>query len=151
MKKLFYLLLTIIVSITYLNCGKQGLEMQKSVYIYGYDFTPYSEKGFLFTPEGYQGEYESVGIITVEIWPNINRDSGVVYKPGQFYSPGTVRYYYYEPISPTEVLDSLYTKSISMGANAVINLIIKEEQIEKSGYLIPIEMASGFAIKRINK
>ena len=32
-------------------------------YFMGIDFRPYTEQGFLFTPEKYLGEYESIGLI----------------------------------------------------------------------------------------
>ena len=38
----------------------------------GFDFTAYSDKGFLFTPETYLGEYESIGIVTYSITPEAN-------------------------------------------------------------------------------
>ena len=40
--------------------------------LYGYDFTPYAEKGFLITPYDYSGNYESIGIIRFETFPGAN-------------------------------------------------------------------------------
>jgi len=36
---------------------------------YGIDFRPYTEKGFLFTPKDYDGEYQSIGIIEYKAMP----------------------------------------------------------------------------------
>lgn len=35
----------------------------------GIDFSSYTEKGFLFTPESYQGDYKSIGMVTYSITP----------------------------------------------------------------------------------
>jgi hypothetical protein len=40
--------------------------------MYGIDFKKYSEKEFLFTPEKYQGEYLTVGIIEYVLYPEAN-------------------------------------------------------------------------------
>ena len=38
-------------------------------FFFGFNFTPYTEKGFLFTPEKYETEYGSIGLITCIIFP----------------------------------------------------------------------------------
>jgi hypothetical protein len=37
------------------------------VLISGYDFTSYTERGFLFTPEQYLGDYDAIGLLSLEI------------------------------------------------------------------------------------
>lgn len=142
--------LLIIISLSFLQCG-HNLEIEKQVYISSYDFTEYTNKGFLFTPEKYNGEYESIGLIEVEIYPGIEKikdkaqlNSGDTWRSSASYK----LYKYSQTITPYEVLDSLYNISYKMGADAVINLEILRSEIQH--YEITIEgiRASGFAIKR---
>lgn len=131
-------------------------DMNKQVYIYGLNLTVYTQKGFMFTPEKYTGKYESIGILTVEIYPKI--------KPREDYSmkdiPFGVRadnddqvpHWFYEPVTYKEVLDSLYNLSSSLGANAVINLNIYPKFQYRQGFqdeVIGVKV-SGFAIKRLD-
>jgi len=119
-------------------------ETEKQVIVTGYDFTKYTEKGFLFTPEGYLEDYESVGMLSVEILPELKR-SGYA-SPGQFYAPGNL--WRYTPVSGSEVLDSLYIKAKRMGADAIINLVIRRTILQANNVSAPGIEASGFAIKR---
>ena len=41
----------------------------KQIFFFGFDFRPFTEKGFLFTPENYDFEYKSIGLITCVITP----------------------------------------------------------------------------------
>ena len=54
-------------------------------YFMGIDFRPYTEQGFLFTPEKYLGEYESIGLVDLISVPEAN------YVPLQQFSDGSTR------------------------------------------------------------
>ena len=115
-----------------------NLSRDKEIFVSGYSFLKYSEMNFLFTPEQYLEDYESVGLIQVEIFPEVKK-GWVTFK----YQP-----YNIERITPEEVLDSLYYVATKMGADAVVRLNI--ESMIKSHYdllLLGIR-AYGFAIKR---
>ena len=141
---IFFFLLFILFS-----CSAEK-DLAKKVYVYGYNFSDYTAKGFLFTPEQYLGEYESIGILQIEIYPEIAKSKE---KSNQY---GTSSYnepeWTYTPVQTKEVLDSLYNIGKRMGADAVVRLEINDVAKERSGFMTPIpgKRASGFAIKRKN-
>ena len=152
MKHLFVLLILVPIITLSTSCSVQK-DLDKKVYYYGYIFTEYSDKGFLFTPAHYSGEYRSIGILVVEIYPPIrnenyssNNQYGV---ESHDYSPSWV----YSSVQPKEVLDSLYNVSKMYGADAVIDLEITSVSAYRTGFINPIPgiKASGFAIKRIQE
>ena len=138
------------IAVSCLYCGCAGGDRLKRVYVYGYDFTKYTAVGFLFTPEKYLGEYESIGMLVVEIYPEIKKEkkTSMQYGTSDYDKPQGWHYY---PISTGEALDSLYSIATKMGADAVVNLVIEDAE-EKWGVLndstIPGKKVSGFAVKR---
>lgn len=123
------------------------------------DFRKYSNDNFLFTPEKFEGEYKSIGMVDYVLIPGAEyKYSGQ--KPNPYYSPntpGSQRYIaYYEwvqdVITIQQALDSLFLKCQQMGADAVVNFAISVETRSYDGIKNPIELKgvrlSGFAIKR---
>lgn len=147
MKHFLYLMMFVIVSLLFFSCSAEK-DLSKHVFSYGYDFTKYSKVGFLFTPEKYTEKYESVGLLVVEIYPEIYlRDKKNQYGIDE---PGSGTLWTYNPVKTEEVLDSLFNISKTMGANSVINLEIVSVSEFRSGFNKPVPgiKASGFAIKR---
>ncbi len=68
-----------------ISCSPQKFTNQdKEIISFGLDFREYSEKGFLFMPNEYFGEYEVKGMITAELHPEIKYNEGrQVEIPGQ--------------------------------------------------------------------
>lgn len=123
-------------------------QTSKQVFTYVYDFRKYTDEGFLFTTEKYLGDYESIGLLSIEIIPELKKKDGY-FAPGQTYSGGSSSFWNYIPIKTEEVLDSLYNKAKSMGADAVVNLDVEYFDVIVSGNIsVPETRASGFAIKR---
>ncbi len=126
------------------------------------DFTAYSQKGFLFTPEKYNGEYESIGIIDFVKMPGAvysiekNLATDKKYIP-QYpdYSESTAQWFY-EVIDLNEVLEELYQQCRSMGADALMNFNLEpnedrySEDISNPTTVIGYRI-TGFAIKRKQK
>jgi hypothetical protein len=129
--------------------------------LYGIDFTPYTHKGFLITPEKYSGQYESIGII------NYTAKPGAIYKLtgrklNPFYASGGSEPHYidhYEwavdSISFKDVLSKVYDICINMGADALVNF---QNEITSDSYTniknptsITGYRITGFAIKRKDK
>ena len=142
MKITYSLLIGLIILIA--GCS-EGYDVSKTVFIYGYDFTPYTAKGFLFTPESYNGDYDAVGLIELAIYPavkfNEKEKKYTSWYPEKRWSVGDV--------SANEVLDSLYKFTRRMGADAVVRLKIDEAEPKTNGDIIVNGIkASGFAIKR---
>jgi hypothetical protein len=128
------------------------------------DFTPYTQKGFLITPEKYSGNYESIGIIDYSFKPgatlkskvmkSIKSASGPYYKDNA-YVENFEHEWVVDSISFDAVLQKVYEICIRMGADALINFhpeLISEQRISS---LPTIEIygikITGFAIKRKDK
>lgn len=144
MKRVFHFLIVLALSIYFISCSAEK-DLEKKVYVYGYNFSEYTKQGFLFTPEQYIGEYESIGILEVEIYPEIKEGK----EKGSNQYGGTTKWLY-NYIQTKEVLDSLFNIGRRMGADAVVRLEISDVAQDRSGFinLIPGKRASGFAIKR---
>ena len=155
MKK-YYLLFTVTTLMFSFSCSP-GVEIQRTVISSGYDFRPYTEQNFLFTPEAYQGEYESIGLLYVEIIPEVKRanygeNSRINELEWEFIrSRSGDGVWKVKRFSSKEILDELYKEATKMGANAVVNL--KFENIENSNGAITFYGigVSGLAIKRITE
>src|SRR3990172_5295829 len=146
MKQKLIISLIILFVFYFFNCGTPD-HIPKQVNYYGFDFTKYSAQDFLFTPEKYNGEYESVGILEVEIFPEVFRtkkQAEDAYYPWE----GEVPWWFTEKITSEEILDSLFSLSKNMGANAIINLQISTVTKSYRNLTIEGKKASGFAVKR---
>jgi hypothetical protein len=125
------------------------------------DFTKYTERGFLYTPYRYQGDYESIGLVSVEITQELKHER-VVGKRGKW----KVWKYKWsaEPIDVDTGLERLYSLATLMGANAVVDVDIDystktyDAAIDSAGREVPLSPVtktalaytiSGFAIKRL--
>lgn len=127
-------------SILYFSgCYPGSIESQKLIIIKRFDFTKYSKKGFLFTPEKIIGNYESIGMVEVDIYPEFK--SFATSTNAQNWMPINV--------STDEVIDSLYSVCNKMGANALTNFKIGNTEPVRNGDKIYYGIrANGFAIKR---
>lgn len=129
--------------------------------LYGIDFTPFTQKGFLITPEKYSGNYESIGIINFTAKPGAQyKMSGR--KPNPYYKSGTddqryidVYEWAVDSIAFTEVLDKVYNICIGMGADALVNFQNEITLDPYTGIKNPVTITgyriTGFAIKRKDK
>lgn len=135
-KVIFYLFI-----ITFL-AGCKNLEAPKTINIYLYDFTKYAKEGFLFTPESYNYEYESMGMIYIQIYPEIKR------KEDDKYMGDPEKNYIIGKIDVSEAIDQLFQSAKKIGADAIIRFQINSITKQKSSLLIEGIEASGFAIKR---
>lgn len=135
MKKLVLVLLTLLL----IGCNP-GYEIGKLIFTYEYDFTKYSENNFLFTPEKYDGEYESVGLLKVEFFPPIKKND----------NPESYSKYKQEEINTQEAIDSLYMLAKRMGADAIMNFKVEPTELDYGFMIGEGVQVKGFAIKRKN-
>jgi hypothetical protein len=123
---------------------------EKEMEVRGYDFTKYTEEGFLITPEKYEGEYESIGVLRVSVWPRIEYESTGDSSPPRPGPDDTERRWVTtDPVSRAEVIDSLYSRAERMGADAITRFesdVVTREEANVTR--IGVE-ASGFAINRV--
>ena len=118
------------------------------------DLTKYTEKGFLFSPYLYNGDYEAVGLINYKFIPsatykNITITDSTAYGKFDYFIELWVK----DKYDMYVLLDSVYTWATSKGANAVIDLKMNVTS-EYFGYgfnnptTIDGIVITGFAIKR---
>ena len=142
-------LLTIIVLTGMFSCVtvKHIPESEKFA---GVDFTKYTTEGFLFTPEKYLGEYESIGMVSLEFYTEFNLKASTRNREGKVITPSM---WMENVVSTEDIMDRFYSNIVDMGADALMNFrlegVVKNEGIGEgltksfSGTRI-----SGFAIKR---
>ncbi len=145
--KIFLLFFNVFMLMFFLSCSNVS-KFEKTTYYYIYDFTKYSERGFLITPEKWIGDYKSIGIIEIEFWPEVSRTK-LNLKPGQFYDRGISNRWVYTPINTEEIIESLYKTAIDMGADAIMNFKLSEFIADYGTVTAPGKRVSGFAIKRL--
>jgi len=125
--------------------------------IRGFDFTGYSAKGFLFTPYLYHGEYESAGIVEIEMSPAVivcaNTPDTTEYRI--FTNERLNKKYAVEIMTADTIIERAYRRCVELGANALTDIKIKaiktpykisEGNIQFCYYSYKV---SGYAIKRI--
>ena len=134
----------------FLTACSTGPEVfEETMVVRGYDFTKYTDEGFLITPEKYQGRYQSIATLSVTLWPRMEKREVKVNVDNP--SPNTTKeeWRVTDPVSTEEVIDSLYTRAQSLGADAIINFQteLPTEDLEDGPMRIGVR-ARGFAIDR---
>ena len=114
MNKVSILSLLCIYVIILSGCVPKPIE--RTEVLTGYDFTKYTALGFLITPEKYNGEYESIGILTLTITPSA-RYVSLPYElqPGERMSGNVV----IETFNVADAIEKLYQEALEMGADAI--------------------------------
>ena len=143
MRKLLYLSL-IFAFVTY-SCKTLETTIPKKEILSGINFTKYTKSGFLITPEKYNKEYESIGLIDFLYMPkaelkyNENDNYGILYS------------WEIDPINIQDALDKIYTQCLDMGANALVNfnatVEVDQYPLVKNPVAIKGYRITGFAIK----
>jgi hypothetical protein len=163
MKKLLYLLLAFLLT----SCAVTQKELKELKiispyeYLYGIDFAPFTQKGFLITPEKYNGNYESIGMIDFTAYPGAQYiKTGVKLNP--YWSQGSsepkvIETYEWkiDSIEFKAVLNKVYNICVEMKADALVNFKNEITLDTHEGIKNPITIAgyriTGFAIKRKDK
>jgi hypothetical protein len=116
----------------------------------GYDFTEYSQRGFLFTPEPYLGEYESMGLVEIVFVPSVHRQTAKnVNQPGTYRITVSDTQYRVSEVDSDEIILMLYNVASDLGADAVTHFEIRSHTLDNNGTPISSVRVSGFAIKRL--
>jgi uncharacterized protein YbjQ (UPF0145 family) len=140
---------TLIIIVLFLSSCATSLQQWDSEYrTFGYDFTEYSESGFLFTPEGYNGNYDSVGMIEVVFIPQIRKGNERINIEGAYRIVVGTNYYYVKEPDTDEIIMQMYKKAIELGADALINFELVPHLLDNEGVKIATYRVGGFAIKR---
>lgn len=122
---------------------------EREVEVYGFDFAPYTQQEFLFTPNTYQGDYESIGLVRVVLRPHVVRNihtkkDGVNYRR----TATGVGVWWTEVLNPDDVLRAAFESATNMGANALTQFEF-DRVIEMNAQLeVEVMQITGFAIRR---
>jgi hypothetical protein len=108
------------------------------------DFRPYTSAGFFISPDAYTGEFEPLGQLYIEIYPEeieISESKRLKYNEPHYVN-GIL--YAYEHIKFAEVLDKAVAQAMKMGADGIADL-----KIQKITFADRVRYeASGLCIKR---
>ncbi|MDD3467763.1 MAG: hypothetical protein PHE67_11505 [Campylobacterales bacterium] len=117
---------------------------EKVAYI---DFSKYEQQGFLITTGFYGGEYNSLGLIRISEYQELN----------MLYSQDKQMHVWYgKPVDISSLLDKAYKEAIAKGADGITDfkIIIDIKNKSPNGMAVGVEgvVISGLLIKRsINK
>ena len=154
MKKVFIILLSVLM----FSCATQKTQVDfvsGESFLMGYDFTPYSNKGFLISPEMYQGNYDAIGLLDYVLMPEANRKMKII--GARRDAAGNIEYekqytWNVESIDVAAAIDSMYVRCVNMGADAIVNFKVNVEEKNYLNYSPSLFVTgyriSGFAIKR---
>jgi len=139
--------------IFFVSCAKPPSLIHEKFITSGYDFSDYSKKGFLFTPNLYQGDYETFGLIQLSYTPQAKLTEIRVehkYKSRSYVK----KEWKVDEINPKKAIESIYKACVEMGADALTRMEIetffeRHAQGTTKPITIPGIKISGFAIKRI--
>ncbi len=118
-----------------------------AVFVTGFDFRRYTAAGFLFTPEGYDGPYEAVALLTVTMYPEVTVDpqpSERVLGPGE----GRQGDYVIERVDADAGIAKMYEQAIAMGADGVIRFSTRSIEGPPAAIRVNGVEITGFAIRR---
>ncbi len=142
-----------------LSCTEAPTAFPEYRHLSGVDFSQYSEKGFLFTPNLYGGDYKSVGLITLTYRPaanlieiDVGRNEEVI-----TYSNSTTslkKEWVFSPENRDMLLEAVYETCIEMGADAFTQMTLSTVKVQMpAGLQYPLALTettiSGYAIKRL--
>lgn len=149
-------LIILIVLLTY-GCVSSNVTERNEYYaITPYDFTEYTAKDFVFTPEMYDGEYESRGMIEIKYMPRFVEISGNA--SAEMLQDYQESYVVQDPIEnkywritrpkPDEIIRMAYEQAQEMDADAVVNFSLGADVTENGDIRVQTLTLTGFAIKR---
>jgi len=136
-----------LLALLYISCGTAP-QLSRSVTFKGYDFTAYTAKGFMFTPEQYLQPYEAIGLIELEIIPEVRKIQPTDSSKGWKFQPGEYPVWWIEKIGTDFILNEIYQRASMMGADAIVRLKIETVEKPHGDLMVPVHYVSGFAIKR---
>lgn len=102
------------------GCTSSRSSIPSTFAVRGLDFRDYADEGFLITPDAYNGEYLTLGQLSVTMYPGAWR-TGVRVERGRATPIGA---WVIGQVSAQEAVDSLYVLSRQWGADAIMNFSI---------------------------
>lgn len=148
----------------------QPVELNGGYTLTGFDFRKYSDEGFLFSPYRPNDEYDSRGLITLTLTPQVKEVTRMTYayKESMNYretlkneetgkmttftyemvrlANGEKKYYMIQEIDPNDAIDEMYNRATSLGANALIDFSVEWNTINNFGLNHDYITVSGYAV-----
>ena len=132
-----------------LSCAGPQTVARKEVFdVKAFDFSKYTDQGFLITPEEYLDDYQSIGIITVTQWPAVHKQDRRVQAPNSPDGYKLVEEYFSETIDVKKTVEKIYQEAKAMGADAITNFKVTSTSRQNGNLRVQGVEISGFAIKR---
>lgn len=118
---------------------------QRSYTISFLDYRPYTSEGFFISPDPYTGEFETLGELYLEIFPE-QKEIDIKHKDNydRVVYWGT-QAYGFERINHAELLEMAVKRALSVGANGIANIRITKE----TGTTINASVASASIVYKI--
>jgi hypothetical protein len=149
MKKYIGFLVITFVAIILSSCTTTLNLVNSHADVYIIDYRSYSNEGFLFTPEKYLGEYESIGQIDISFFPEALRIDPITYGAidnEKNYLQGT---WLIQKLLVDSLIHQVYKYAKDMGSDAIINFKVASTSKRMDVDLdLPGISFTGFAIKR---
>lgn len=147
-KEMRIIILLLLLSFITSTCtGPQTVARDEVINVTGYDFSEYTDQGFLITPEQYLEDYQSIGLITVTQWPAVNKSvRSVPNSDGTGYRK--VEEFHSENINVEKAIDEIYKVATNMGADAITRFDVTPTSRMNGTLRVQGVEISGFAIKR---
>lgn len=112
-----------------------------------FDFSEYTEEGFTFTPQDYDGPYKAVGMISMTIRPEAQKmDRGTEVAPDNenYDIQGD---WMIKRVTTDRLVQATYEEAVAMGANGIINFDVTGRPRSVAPDLtLPEYTVSGFAV-----
>lgn len=147
----------IILTLLLTGCVSQGaFESREYIANTGYDFRPYTQQGFLFTTEGMELDYVSIGYIRVVYNPSFQKiptgGNMQEFEDSRVYQDPINPNLYWRVSEPDEakMIQTAYDQASAMGADAIIRFQIKNIEIKNAELIVNSSELVGLAIKRSN-
>jgi len=148
MKYLVFILVLIATS-----CAPPPSSIPEQLLATGFDFSTYSKKGFLFTPDTYMGDYESIGIVSLTYTPSAKLTERSEHYRGSVPEVEKSEWVI-DSVDPDRAVAEMYRICIEMGADALTQLDIEpystsHGELSTKPVTITGLKINGFAIKRL--
>ncbi len=125
MKNFQYIIIALLFATIFNSCQTYQLtDREEEAKTFAVDFRKYNDKGFLFMPDEYYGEYEVLGIIRAELHPKVRYrlgsfPSGAGYMARELRVPDGRRYTQLTHfVEIDELIEHIYELSIDWGGDA---------------------------------
>jgi len=125
MKKFRFIIIVLLFTSVFSSCQTYQLtDREAEAKTFGIDFRSYNDKGFLFMPDEYYGEYEVLGIIRAELHPRVEYrlgsfPSGTGYIAHKFRIPDGRRYTQLSHlVNIDELIEHIYELATEWGGDA---------------------------------